>query len=113
MFVTKVYTKSIHFLFFMLQCIVGEIFMIKCIVDGVQEFNTYVLKTDKQKFNVMFEFYGIEKLKKGDSMLLNESLLDKNSKLYTQPFAFEKVEGLNLKNIIKENNIETICKNNN
>ena len=63
--------------------------MIACIFEKVLDYNTYILKTKKGSFELVLEFYGVDKPKVGDKMLISEKLFDKNSQFYTQPYAFE------------------------
>jgi len=82
--------------------------MIACIIDEVLQYNTYILMTKSGRSELILEFLGIDKPKSGDKLLIHESLLDKKSKLFTQPYAFESVDATNLSKIKKENDAEYI-----
>ncbi len=60
----------------------------------VNKHNEYVLinKVDKTRIELQLEFYGVNKPSVGDKILIHASLLNKKSSAYTQPYAFERSE---------------------
>ena len=50
---------------------------------------SYILSDGKKDIEVMLEFYPEIQISIGDKILMHEQLLDKNSKYFTQPYAFE------------------------
>lgn len=57
---------------------------------GFRPNNSYILKDIKtnKNYSLKFEFYGVDRPKLGDIIVLNEVLLDRNSEYFAQPFAF-------------------------
>lgn len=82
--------------------------MISCEFKEVLEFNTYILNCGEKTFELMLELYGVDKPQLGDNIIIHEELLDVNSKYYTQPYAFEVKNSLDLKKVKEENNKEFI-----
>ena len=58
----------------------------------INKFNEFILQDQdsEKEYSLILEFYGINKPKINDILLLDERLLDKNYKGYSQPYAFEK-----------------------
>lgn len=58
----------------------------------INKYNEFILQDQdsKKEYSLILEFYGINKPKINDILLLDERLLDKNYKGYSQPYAFEK-----------------------
>ena len=77
--------------------------MISCVFEKILNYNTYILKTENQEHELVFEFYGINKPKVGDKILIHEDLLNKTLDIYTQPYAFELQKGIKA-SIFKEKN---------
>ena len=75
--------------------------MRKYIFENVLDHGVYVLNDGTGSVETVLEFYGTPNPQKGDKILIHESLLDNNSKLYTEPYAFELDDESKLK-IIKE-----------
>lgn len=71
--------------------------MILCKIKKCLPFNAYLLEIEKGQtkfkkentFELVIEFYGMDKPKENSYLLINEKLLDKNSSEYTQPYSFE------------------------
>ena len=58
---------------------------------GFRPNNKYLvrdIKTNKV-YSLVFEFYGIDKPKRKDIIVLDDELLNRNSEYFTQPFAFK------------------------
>ncbi len=57
---------------------------------SINKNNEYVLQSEKSKkrYTLMLEFYDVEKPQIGDRLLISKTLLDKNSQLFCQPYAF-------------------------
>ena len=66
--------------------------MEQCIVVDVLKYNSYNLKTGQGEMKLCLEFYGVDKPKTDDVIILNKSLLDTSSEEFTQPYAFELVK---------------------
>ncbi len=66
---------------------------------NVGEFGKFSLaqKDSKAVHSLIMEFYGIPAPEVGDSILINEKLLDKNYEGYAQPYAF-KLDGGAIRN---------------
>lgn len=66
---------------------------------NVGEFGKFSLaqKDSKVVHSLIMEFYGIPAPEVGDSILINEKLLDKNYEGYAQPYAF-KLDGGAIRN---------------
>ncbi len=58
----------------------------------INKYNEFILQDQdsKKEYSLILEFYGINKPKINDILLLDERLLDKNYKGYSQSYAFEK-----------------------
>ena len=82
--------------------------MISCVVNRVLNNNTYVLNDKYQNYEIVFEFYGLDNLSVGDKLLINSKLLDKNSRFYTQPYAFEVQKDYDAELVKELNDIEYI-----
>ena len=52
---------------------------------------------ENKEYKLIFDFYGVEKPNIGDEILIHETLLDKTSKNYTQPYFFEVIEDFDVK----------------
>lgn len=80
-------------------------------IKEIKEYNEYILQdmTTKQKHSLVLEFYKLNNPKVGDVLLLDESLLNRNSKNFSQPYAFEKLD--NEEKNISENDLAClVCK---
>ena len=64
--------------------------------------NSYILSDGKNEIELMLEFYPQIQISIGDKILMHEKLLDRNSKYYTQPYAFEITNFPN--ELVKEKN---------
>ena len=64
--------------------------------------NSYILSDGKNDVEVMLEFYPEIEISIGDKILMHEQLLDRTSKFYTQPYAFELTNFPN--ELVKEQN---------
>ena len=64
--------------------------------------NSYILSDGKNEIELMLEFYPQIQILIGDKILMHEKLLDRNSKYYTQPYAFEITNFPN--ELVKEKN---------
>lgn len=85
--------------------------MIACIFEKELEFNAYILKSDNKKYELCFEFYGVKKPKVGDKILINEKLLNINSPMFSQPYAFELDNETKAQDVKLENLTEYIVLN--
>ena len=71
--------------------------------------NIYVLQNgSKQNFKLGFEFFGTDKPKVEDKILISNELLDKRSKNFCIPYAFEKTTEFTPQQIKELNNPEFI-----
>lgn len=79
-------------------------------ISSVNLYNNYYLldKKNNKAYSLYLEFYGVDKPKVGDSLAINEKLLDKNYEGYCQPYAFILCENENKINV---NNTEKIALN--
>ena len=66
--------------------------MISLSFEKVLKFNSYILKSKNQELELTLEFFGVNKPIVGDKLLIHSDLLDKTSKIYSQPYAFELVD---------------------
>jgi hypothetical protein len=63
--------------------------MTKLTIKEINKFNEYVLEDkDKNNYSLIMEFYDVQKPEVGDTLLLHENLLNKNSAEYSQPYSF-------------------------
>lgn len=71
--------------------------MVACKIIEKKKYNEYILKVGSKEISLVLEFYGVD-VSMGDSIILDEKLLDKNSRGYVEPYAFEML-GVLSKNI--------------
>ena len=71
----------------------------------IKKFNEYILQSNenKKKYSLILEFYGLDKPKVNDTLVLNENLLNTKHKDYSQPYAFEILNDNDLD--VKENDM--------
>lgn len=62
--------------------------MVACKIIEKKKYNEYILKVGGKEMSLVLEFYGVD-VGLGDSIILDENLLDKNAREYAQPYAFE------------------------
>ncbi len=66
----------------------------------VEKFSSYICALeDGSQISLVLEFINIESPKVGDKLLINSALLDKSSKLYSQPYSFTLTNELTAKEI--------------
>jgi len=82
--------------------------MISCLIKEILDYNAYKLRTKDKEYNLVLEFYGVDKPNVGDMLLIHELLLDPKWENYTQPYAFEVKTDVSLKKIKDDNNEEFI-----
>ena len=82
--------------------------MVSCVFEKVLKFNGYLLSFENQKEEYTFEFYGIEKPKVGDKILIHKNLLDKTANSFTQPYAFELNKNVEPKKVNEKDDPEFI-----
>lgn len=60
----------------------------------VEKYHSYWVRDEKhhKNYKLQFQFYGIDDLKVGDTVVIDESLLDTSSENFVQPYAFEIVK---------------------
>lgn len=76
----------------------GKIHTRCCMINGIIErcldYNGYLINFNGKRIDLSLEFYGIDKPCEGAQITLDEKLLDKKSKEYTQPYSFEFVKNM-------------------
>lgn len=80
-------------------------------IKEIKEYNEYILQdmTTKKQYSLILEFHRLNNPKIGDVLLLDASLLNRNSKNFSQPYAFEKLD--NEEKNIGENDLAClVCK---
>ena len=75
------------------------------------DYNEYVLKNNKdnKEYKLILEFYGIDKPKVGDVIIISDKLIEPNNEWYSQPYVFElsskvdkNIEKINLLGLISQ-----------
>ncbi len=71
--------------------------MVKLQILEIKDFNEYVLydSKNKTKTSLILEFYEMDKPNVKDFLFLHESLLNKNSENFAQPYAFKPIDNKN------------------
>ena len=82
--------------------------MIVCMFKQILENNNYIIADSQNNYEVMFEFYGVNKPQIGDKILIHKGLLDQESPNYTQPYAFKLIQEFDLNKIKQKNDAEYI-----
>ena len=82
--------------------------MIVCEIEKIADFGCYVLKSGIKRFQVVLDFYGINKPKVRDKILINERLLDIYWEGYTQPYCFELINNIKPNQVLSVNDTEYI-----
>ncbi len=82
--------------------------MERFVIKEIKEHNVYVLQNadNLNELELMLEFYGIEPVLVNSQILIHEELLNKNSKNFVQPYAFEFDTSINVDNIMALNDPE-------
>lgn len=62
--------------------------MVACKIIEKKKYNEYILKVGSKEISLVLEFHGVN-VATGDSIVLDEKLIDKKSIDYVEPYAFE------------------------
>ena len=80
--------------------------MITLTIKEILQNNEYVLQHNNQNFQASLEFYGVSKIKAGNTLTIHAKLLNKNDAAYTMPLAFETTKEKSFQTIEELNDAE-------